>query len=274
MNDVIPVLDLVLGDSANREVPARYYAATDCRAGICFSVGFGGDKSSYAYLARAWSAAGFSTLVIEHLGSNLEVLKEMNQQGREHRQRLLWERVQDPREFSARVEDFLVGLDFLERKLGEVPVFWAGHSYGSATILAAAGVSSHLCEVEGRSAQGLLCISPQPPGLLFSAPAYGAVDCPVLLLTGSRDGELPNGLEPEARRGAWELLGGPSYLAVLEGATHLAFAAQGLGIAKFLKPTARLTTRFWQALIGGEEMTEETAQQAVAPLGLEWVGRG
>ena len=272
MNDLKP-LDLHLEGSASRSVPARYYPATGCRAAICFSVGFGGDRTSYAYLARAWGEQGIATLVVEHTGSNLEVLKQMNRQGREQRQRLLWERVQDPQEFSARIHDFFVGLHYLEEQLNSVPIFWGGHSYGSATVLAAAGVESHLSDLQGREACGLLCISPQPPGLLFSDSAYGAVECPVLLLTGTRDGELPQGLEPRARTRAWELFGGLSYLAVMEGATHLAFAAQGLGVGKFLKPTARLTQLFWTSLLEGSPLTEAGARGAAAPIELEFAAR-
>lgn len=273
MSQAIPVIDLDLGGDSLRSFPARLYRAHNPRAAVCYSVGFGGTRESYAYLGKAWAEEGFSTLVIEHPGSNLEVLKSMNHEGWERRRELLWERVQDPQEFTARVQDFLTGSERLGREFPELPIFWGGHSYGSATVLAAAGVASHLCHIQVGEGRPLLCASPQPPGLLFSAEAYAALEHPVLLLTGSQDGDLPEGLEPQARQGAWSHFGGPSYLAVLEGATHMAFAAQGLGVGRFLKPIARLTTLYWKSVLGEATLDREAARAATEPLELEWAQR-
>lgn len=273
MSSHSPGESLELRCGAGREVPIRVYQPSTARAAVVFSVGFGGTRDSYAYLARHWCEHDLLVVVTEHLGSNLEVLKELNRQGREQRHQRLWQLVRDPAEFAARVADLRAATDFVEQRWPQLAVAVGGHSYGSATALASAGVPVVL---QGEPSnfldsryRGCLSISPQPAGIVFAEEAYRQVSVPVFLLTGTEDGELPQGMLPADRARVFELLP-RGYLGILEGATHMAFANQGLGVGRFLEPIRRLTTSFWRTVFFDEEWQQEQAHRESQPVGLQW----
>ena len=242
MTDFSPGEHLDFFDSTrSRPVPATYYAGGNCLA--VFSVGFGGNRDGYSYLARHWQSLNFSVLVVEHAGSGVEALRELNRQGRERRDELLWRRVVDPIEVAHRPRDVTFALSALaERDGSHDRVLAAGHSFGSFTVLALAGLP-----IWGRSrysdarVEAGLAISPTPPGVHFYPESYAELTMPMLFLTGTRD-EVRDGVDYQARLESFRLAAGPDqHLVVLEGAEHLAFANVGLGLGPILSQVKAVT---------------------------------
>jgi predicted dienelactone hydrolase len=224
------------------------------RGWVLFSVGFGGERSGYAYLGRFWASLGLATAVVEHVGSNLDILKALPGKTRAERNRQVLERVADPHELQARPRDLLLAHARLQGRFGGLPLGLAGHSYGSYTVLAALGLPTvpRLQPLPGplAGARSCLIISPQPPGTLFSPRALGMVDLPILLMTGTRDGPLSGEGDYRDRRAVFDHLPkGLRNLAVLPGVEHMAFAGIGLRLGEQLRRIEGLTGRWWESTL-------------------------
>lgn len=130
----------------DRVVPVRIYfdrGYTEPRPVMIFSHGLGGSREGYAYLARHWSKAGWIVVVVEHKGSNGELLRSGNPM------QALKRAVADPANAVNRPQDITFVIDTLEAlnregewkgrfNLRELGV--GGHSFGAFTALASAGM--------------------------------------------------------------------------------------------------------------------------------------
>lgn len=248
--------DLDLHDAGrDRSIPVRLWRPRGAvRAWVLFSVGFGGDRDGYAYLGRAWATQGVATAVVEHVGSNLRILRSLPGPTRELRNMQVAARVGDPEELAARPRDMLFVQRHLAGLYGHLPLGLAGHSFGSYTVLAAMGLPTvaKLARPEPwpEGTASCLLISPQPPGRLFSERALGMVPVPVLVLTGTRDGLLDGSGDYTARLAVYDHLPvSQRNLAVLEGVEHMAFAGIGLGLAPTLRTIEGLTGHWWQSTL-------------------------
>jgi len=113
-----------------RPVPvARYSPPAPSRGWILFSVGFGGGRDGYGYLARSWASHGFGVLVIEHVGSNLAVLKRLRRPtcGQAELAKRVGRAVAEPEELLQRPRDLKY---VLESQAIQPPYGLAGHSFG------------------------------------------------------------------------------------------------------------------------------------------------
>lgn len=242
--------DLNLKHPWGREVPVRLYGSGDVAKGfILFSVGFGGTRTGYGFLARRWAAAGFPTAVVEHVGSNLEVLKSLPQKRREERNAEVVRRVQDPEELAARPRDLQLVFQTLAPRFEGLPLGLGGHSFGSYSILAAAGLESKAVEqaFEGLPAQSLLAMSPQPPGMLFDSSEFGELASPTLILTGTQDHLLSGGATYEDRLKVYSYLRPEQRaLTVLQDVEHMTFAGIGLNLGPQLEAICKLTLLWWE----------------------------
>lgn len=241
---------LVEPSSSARPVPVRlYHPPAECKGWILFSVGYGGEKSGYAYLGRQWASDGWAVAVCEHLGSNLDVLKSFPQKRREERNREVVRRVTDPEELRARVADVRNVFDHLKDRYEGLAFGLGGHSYGSYTALAAAGLQSHLAShtVSPLRPQALLIISPQPAGMIFPVEEYQELDTRTLILTGTLDHLLDGGEGYRKRVEVYEALPEDKRnLAVLKEVDHMMFAGVGLKVGDHLKRIADLTGLWWK----------------------------
>jgi predicted dienelactone hydrolase len=247
--------DLELEDSSrDRRVLVRAYRwASEPRGWVLFSVGYGGQRSGYAYMAKAWAEQGFHVFVIEHVGSNLEVLKSFPQERLEERYLEVVRRVQLPSELKARPRDLELVYETFRNGYRRLPLGLAGHSYGSYTVFAGAGLEpltvSH--GVRSLPLSGLLAISPQPPGMLFGPAEFRKVKSPTLLLTGTQDDLLAGGATYRERLKVYDCLPPElRHLTVLDGVAHMTFAGVGLGIEKYLRSIAGLTSMWWNRILG------------------------
>jgi predicted dienelactone hydrolase len=244
-----------------RRIPLSVYSPVGPpRATLVFSVGFGGGREGYGFLARSWAAKGFRVLVVEHVGSNLKVLQKLVTPGmrRQELARLVGERARDPSELFHRPLD--LGFVIRQNVGPEERLGLAGHSFGTYTALAAAGAQALLGgtrtrwkpeKLLGRSSEqllGLVLMSAQPPGFQISAQGYATVFRPTLVMTGTRDHGMPAGTTVADRIRAFHALPpGERLLAVLEGADHMTFAGVGLPAGRFTQAIENITGRFWEA---------------------------
>jgi predicted dienelactone hydrolase len=248
-------IDLFDG-TRERRVPVRLWLpSTAVRAWALFSVGFGGDRSGYAYLGRAWAGRGIATAVVEHIGSNLDVLKGLPGRTRAERHQEVVRRVADPEELSNRPRDLHFAHANLAGRFIGLPLGLAGHSYGTYTVLAAMGLPTvprlreplpaPLSEVSS-----CLVISPQAPGLLFSGRALSTLKAPTLVLTGTKDAPLSGEGDFRQRVAVFDHLPtGFRNLVVLEGVEHMAFAGIGLNLAATLRTVEGLTGQWWESTL-------------------------
>ena len=251
------ILDLY--DAARqRAIPVGLYPHQGKFQGwLFFSVGFGGWRGGYAYLGRAWSRLGFQVVVIEHVGSNAEVLRAIHKPGMRQAElaEVVGEAVANQAELEARPQD----LAYVRRLLspGEDWAGLAGHSFGSYTALAALGVEALLPAGPQQwkfdlDWAGVVLMSAQPPDSVVSRAGLSGLHLPAFLLTGSKDSGMPAGVTFEQRIRTYEALPpGHKSLAVLEGADHMAFAGIGLAVAPALETISQLTGEFWLSLRQG-----------------------
>lgn len=239
--EIIDIFD----SSRQRAIPLGLYPHVgEFQGWIFFSVGFGGSRSGYAFLGRAWSELGFQVAVIEHIGSNAEVLKSIQRPGMRNAElaEVVGSKVLEPQELQDRPLD----LAYARRLLcpGDQWAGLAGHSFGSYTALA--GLNGP------QPWAGLLLMSPQPPGDRHSPAQLAGVRLPCLLLTGTKDSGMPAGVTFEQRILTYEALPpGRKALGLLQGADHMAFAGIGLAVGPHAETVAALTGEFWTALRQG-----------------------
>lgn len=240
----VEILDL-FDSSRQRAIPLGLYPYQGpCFQGwIFFSVGFGGSRTGYAYLGRAWSQLGFQVAVIEHVGSNAEVLKSLQRPGMRNAElaEVVGRKVREPQE----LEDRPLDLAYARRVLCPSSQWagLAGHSFGSYTALAS-------CHAE--SWQGMVLMSPQPPGDRHRLQELSGVTLPCLVLTGTKDSGMPAGVTYQQRLATYDAMpDGGKTLALLEGADHMAFAGIGLGVGPHMETVAALTGEFWKSLRAG-----------------------
>jgi predicted dienelactone hydrolase len=248
-----------------RRVPVAVYDCPDPRGTLIFSVGFGGSCEGYSYLALGWRARGFRVIVVEHVGSNLEVMQQLIERGQRRAQlaERVRERVKDVTEMAHRPQD----LGYVARELVPVdqPVGLGGHSFGSYTVLAASGAQTvwpgngartrwKFEQLFGRPVElllGLVAMSPQPPESMISQEGYASVGVPCLMMTGSEDFGMPAGVSVADRFRAFDALPpARRLLAYLEQADHMTFAAVGLNAGRFLPTIEAVTGEYWEALGG------------------------
>jgi predicted dienelactone hydrolase len=240
----VEIIDL-FDSSRQRAIPLGLYPYVGVFQGwLFFSVGFGGSRTGYAYLGRAWSQLGFQVAVIEHIGSNAEVLKSIQRPGMRNAElaQVVANKVLEPQELRDRPLD----LAYARRVLcpGDQWAGLGGHSFGSYTALA--GLHGP------QTWAGLLLMSPQPPGERHSHAQLAEVRVPCLVLTGTKDSGMPAGVTFEQRILTYQALpAGAKALGLLQGADHMAFAGIGLAVGPHTETVAALSAEFWTALRQG-----------------------
>jgi predicted dienelactone hydrolase len=224
---------------------------------LLFSVGFGGGREGYGFLARHWSSLGFLTVVVEHVGSNQAVLKTLKPKNHEDLAQMVADKVREPAELLARPYDLIYVAHQYDANLA---LGLAGHSFGAYTVCAASGATMILpSAMKGSKARvnhalkprGIIAMSLQPPGFFLDGPGMAVLDMPTFLLTGTRDSGMPAGTSYRQRTLAYNFLPEATrQLAVLEGAEHMSFAGIGLKVKPFVGELESLTARFWRQVWG------------------------
>lgn len=260
--------DLELSDnSRGRPIPVRLWEPTGTARGwVLFSVGFGGDRDGYGYLAKAWAQRGIATAVVEHVGSNLKVLKGLPGATRRERNLEVVKRVGDPEELAARPRDLLFVWNELSSRFEGLPLGVGGHSYGTYSALSAFGLPTVVklpgLEQTLEGVSSCLIISPQPPNTLFSERALGLVSVPTLVMTGTKDVRLDGQGSYTERVSVYDHLPVElRQLAVFDQVEHMDFAGIGLGISSRLAAIAGVTGEWWESTFWGDAIQAERASR-------------
>lgn len=265
-----PPFDDVLwhDDRRQRAIPLRLrWPAGDAAAAIVlFSHGLGGDRAGAERWGQAWQQAGLLVVHLQHPGSDIEVFR----QGA-----VALRRAASAEQLLARADDVRFVLDRVDalrqqregpwsRCVGQ-PVGLAGHSFGAVTTLAVAGqrypVPASLADARPAA---FVALSPAAANERMPlADAYGAIRRPLLLATGSHDGDpfgSFDGGEPRAR--LYEgLPAGQRALLWLDGADHMSFS----GNSRAMRERSGLLRRHEMAVA-----REAQHQQAIVAATTTW----
>ena len=200
---------------------------------VLHSHGLGGNRSGGAAWGTAWQEAGFAVLHLQHPGSDSEIFR-----GGERGLRA----AASAEQLIARAADVRFVIDELTRLQRSAGVPWqrlrldalglSGHSFGAATTLAVAG-QRYPSAADGSDPRprAFIAFSPAPGKSGQSLAAqFGSIKRPLLVMTGSRDGDpLDGGRDPGRVTGDYRasvfdgLPQGARALLWLESADHMTF---------------------------------------------------
>ena len=208
-------------------------AASGCAPLAIISHGAGGSEDGYRYLAQAMATLGYTTVVMSHAESGMDALRaDMLRYGVMEGLTAL---VADPNAEQARLLDVGAVLKWADGRCRPPFRVLLGHSMGAETVMLEAGAKNIISVSSPPAAQdrfhAYVALSPEGPGIVFSGDAWSGIHKPMLILTGTRDQSLKGG--PQARLVPWHELPGMEsrcqWMGVIDGATHMNFAGNGLG---------------------------------------------
>jgi len=222
-----------------RDLPVlvRLPEARGPRPAVILSHGLGGSREGLAYLGTALADAGFVAIHLQHPGSDDAVWRGVAQRGP-----ALAAAALDVGNAVARLQDGIFAVGEVQRRSaapglalsGRVDpalLAMAGHSYGAWLVQHMLGQripggDRGLALPERRLRAGIL-LSPSPPRGIPPRLAFARVEVPILHVTGTEDQGWLEGATPADREVPFRYIEGPPQaLAVLDGATHAAFAGE------------------------------------------------
>ena len=261
-----PAIDLQVVDAARqREIPLRVYLpASDQPAPVLmFSHGLGGSRENNGYLGEHWASRGYAVFMLQHPGSDEGLWRDQPL----GRRRQATQAGASSENFRLRVGDVSAVLDQLARwaaedehplsfRLDLDKVGMSGHSFGAVTTQAVSGQSFRGRRLTDPRIDAAVLMSPSPPRGGSAGEAFGRVDLPWLLMTGTRDEGSMGGASAAERLMVYPALPrGSKYELVLNDAEHSAFSDRSLpGEADTRHPNHHrailaLSTAFWDAYL-------------------------
>jgi predicted dienelactone hydrolase len=259
-------LEVRAADS-KRTIPFRVYLPEKEGASpmVLFSHGLGGSREGSAYLGRHWSSYGYAVVFVQHPGSDTSVWKQAPAAERMKAMKS----AASAENFLLRVRDIPAVLDYLAaatKKEGD-PLFgrldlehvgMSGHSFGAVTTQAVSGQRTARLGDKFRDARidAAVIMSPSGPRAGSAAEAFGKVELPWLLMTGTKDLSLIGDIDLASRLSVYPALpAGQKYELVLHEAEHSAFTERALPgesgkrNPEHHKAILALSTAFWDAYL-------------------------
>ncbi len=239
--DDAETLDLVVRDAArDRAVPILVYLPAERTPApvVLFSHGLGGSRHGSAYLGQHWAARGYLSVFVQHPGSDASVWED-----EPARDRLEAMRAAASREnLQLRLGDIPAVLDQLERwgasgnhelsgRMSLDRIGMSGHSFGAVTTQALSGQRAGLRNLSSTDSRivAAIAFSPSSPRLGRPERAFGQVEIPWMLMTGTSDTAPIADIDAESRLAVFPALpSGGKYELVLDGAEHSAFTERSL----------------------------------------------
>lgn len=237
-------------DGTRLDLRLHYPANGTALPVVVFSHGLGGSKEGYAFLGQHWAAHGYVSIHLTHPGSDTA-------KARAGGLAAMRAAMIDPAILAGRPQQVAAVIDALPAIALAVPgltgrvdggrVAVAGHSYGAYTTLAVAGLridlpggpNSTWADARPRA---FIALSPQGTSPGMDREAWSAIARPVLVMTGSADGQSPLLARGDVRHdGAWReeaftfMPAGGKHLVFLTDATHSTFSG-GAGAALVRAP--------------------------------------
>lgn len=259
--------------SRDRDIPVRLRLP---QAGpgmplLLFSHGLGGSRAGGALWAEHWASHGYLTVNVQHPGSDESLWRGKVEPGtgiagvRQHLRAGM-----TPKAFFDRVDDIHFVIDEALRQRGQpgaaLPEFdeerigMSGHSFGAATTLAVCGQRYPMDTTftDSRIRAGL-AFSPSAGAAAGREQRFAAIHMPMLVVTGTRDGDMMGtGATPETRRATFAALPPPDkFLLVLDGAEHLNFNGserqnQSAAGRHYTAAVEAISLAYWDAMLRGD----------------------
>ena len=268
----IQTIDLTVTDAQRkRDIPLHIYLPhhNDPAPVVLFSHGLGGTPEAYTYLGPHWADRGYVAVFLQHPGSDDSVWKNRRPLMR------MWalKRAANLRNFLLRVKDVPAVIDELERwnstpghvlagRLDMTHVGMSGHSFGAVTTQAVSGqifLKGKVSYTDLRI-KAAVPMSPSSPRRGGPEQAFGSVQIPWMLMTGTNDTARIGNIDMESRLAVYPALPpGGKYELVLYGAEHSAFTDRELpGDSLERNPNHHrvilaLSTAFWDAWLRGNK---------------------
>lgn len=274
-------------DGRSRDLPVRIYlpAGSGPAPAVIVSHGLGGSREGLGYMGRALAAHGYVTVHVQHAGSDIAAARV----GTGSPIQNLAAAARDPAVAVHRFADVPFAVTELLRLNGQPGPLQGridgdhlavlGHSFGAVTSLAIAGqVFPRGQTARDARIDVAVALSPSPPRRQTSAEAYGGIDIPVLMFTGTADTSPIDDFTPERRQ---EPFGGLNrafrMMVVFDGADHAVFGGRARGPAESTDPaiqaeTVRITLAFLDRFLRAQP-DDLTAIEAAGDAGLRAPGR-
>ena len=223
-------------DQITIAVTAYAPKAGACRGVAVVSPGAGGSETGYGYLGEALAGLGYLAVVVGHPESGRRALREqlLGNGLREGLAALITE----PDAYRGRFMDMTAARLWAQGRCQGTETVLVGHSMGAATALMEAGARNKLGLSGAQAFGAYIALSPQGAGSIFPANAWSDLQRPVLSITGTRDDELGGGSWLTRTEPYRNMPPGCKWLAVIDGATHMNLAGNGMA-----RNTQDLTTQ-------------------------------
>lgn len=275
----------------DREVPLKLYLpetnktankAANRSPVILLSHGLGGSREVGAYLGTHWAGRGFVVVAMQHPGSDDSVWKKVPPS-----QRLkVMKTAANSATFFDRIRDVPATINQLEKwaadpqnilygRMNLEKIGMAGHSYGAITTQALCGQAFGVAgpRFADKRIDAGLPLSPSKPKRGDAKNAFGNIQMPMMLMTGTKDHSAIGNATPESRREVYTALpAGSKYELVLKDAQHMAFSDRTLLGKDQRNPNHHrvikaLSTAFWEAYLK-ENNSAKTWLEGKKPVGL------
>jgi predicted dienelactone hydrolase len=237
-------VSLLRQDQASVPVSAYSPKSTDCHGVAIISPGAGGSERGYQYLGEAMSSLGYLAVVVGHPESGRRALRE-HLRGNGVRDALSG-LITDPNAYRGRFMDIAAARAWAASRCLAPESVLIGHSMGAATTMMEAGARNKLGVTGNDQFSAYIALSPQGTGSIFPQNAWADIKRPVLMLTGTRDDGLGDASWETRTEPFRNMPAGCKWLGVIDGATHMNFAGNGLS-----RRTEALTTKVIASFLDG-----------------------
>ncbi|MBS0321635.1 MAG: hypothetical protein JSR18_13910 [Proteobacteria bacterium] len=280
----------------NRDVPVRIRVPAGVSGAplLLFSHGLGGSIAGGTRWAEHWASHGYVVIHVQHPGSDESLWRGAMDDGPAPsrtgagRDALVarLRKGMNLQAFLDRVHDihFVIDEALRQRAAGNVlaafdgqRIGMSGHSFGAVTTLAICGERYPGGKsFADRRVRAGLAFSPNAGPEAERAARFGSLAMPMLVVTGTRDGDVVGtGASPESRRATFAALPPPDkYLLVLDGAQHLNFnggALQNRDAAgrHYTAAVDAISLAYWNAVLEGDSQARawlaQDARSVLAP---------
>ena len=266
-----PTIELTVNDAArSRALPIRVYLPDGAAPApvVLFSHGLGGSRTGSACLGQHWAARGYVAVFVQHPGSDESVWKDIPQAQRMAAMR----QAASAQNTLLRLRDIPAVLDQLTRwnaerahplggRLDLSRVGMSGHSFGAVTTQGVSGqrAGRGFVQFTDPRIRAAVIMSPSAPRNGSAQQAFGGVQVPWMLMTGTKDVAIIGDADVASRLAVYPALPpGSKYELVLDNAEHSAFTDTALPgdreprNANHHRAILALSTAFWDAYLRGD----------------------
>lgn len=265
----IATVELTVTDTARqRQIPLLVYLPRQVQPApvVLFSHGLGGTRHGCSYLGKHWAKRGYVAVFMQHPGSDDSVWKALPR----HQRKQAMDAAASGDNFRLRVRDVPAVLDQLatwngqsdhplHRRVDLDHVGMSGHSFGAITTQAVSGQRFGRVGplFTDQRIDAAVALSPSSPRGGSNDTAFGRIELPWLVMTGTHDISTIGGQTVESRLAVYPALpaDGHKYELLLDKAEHSAFTDRPLpGDRQQRNPNHHqsilaITTAFWDTYL-------------------------